>query len=206
MGSVSASCPALPDIGDLSSLFPEHCRGSEYSIVHVYAGVTLLAFGAEKRIPELWQQIAQLYAQDEAAQATATRRLREGLVKASPLIGFPRAINALTALRTCIQQTSPPSVQSSLQSPAPPACHGLPCSLAKPAQRGQTLFDQTYGQHAQRVRQNLDYISGDVFGGFAVRCIYGELLAEERVLSAKESAGLVFVACLAAGAGPQAKG
>lgn len=90
MGSVSASCPALPDIGDLSSLFPEHCRGSEYSIVHVYAGVTLLAFGAEKRIPELWQQIAQLYAQDEAAQATATRRLREGLVKASPLIGFPR--------------------------------------------------------------------------------------------------------------------
>lgn len=90
MGSVSASCPALPDIGDLSSLFPEDCRGSEYRIVHVYASVTLLAFGAEKRIPELWQQIAQLYAKNEAAQATAAARLREGLVKASPLIGFPR--------------------------------------------------------------------------------------------------------------------
>lgn len=82
------------------------------------------------------------------------------------------------------------------------------------------------------MRGNLDAISGGVLGGFAVRCVYGELLAagtgeteqeeEEEVderkqgeeddeerwwrLSAKESAELVFVACLAAGQGAQAKG
>lgn len=56
------------------------------------------------------------------------------------------------------------------------------------------------------MRRNLDAISGGLLGAFATQCIYGALLAEERVLSAKESAGLVFVACLAGQAGPQAKG
>ncbi|KAF4541436.1 Long-chain-fatty-acid- ligase [Lasiodiplodia theobromae] len=225
MGSVASPFPTLPNIESLRALFPSNLRGSEYSVAYVYSGVALLAFGEEKRIPELWQQIARVHADSEAAQVVAVKRLREGMTKASPLVGFPRAINALTALQHSIKQTCPPSVLSALSSPSPPSSDSQTAS----SRRGQALFDSTYGPHASRVRGNLDAISGGVLGGFAVKCVYGELLAAgtagdaeegEEVdgrkqgddseegwrLSAKESAELVFVACLAAGQGAQAKG
>lgn len=269
MGSVASPFSTLPNIESLRALFPSNCRGTEYSVAYVYSGVALLAFGEEKRIPELWQQIAQAHADSEAAQVAAAKRLREGMTKASPLVGFPRvslflqggesntdllcvsshfdnrltnnqAINALTALQHSIKQTCPPSVLSALSSPSAAASSSSSSpgsdSQSASSRRGQALFDATYGPHASRVRGNLDAISGGVLGGFAMRCVYGELLAagtgmgeteeeeekEEEVderkrgeedddeerwrLSAKESAGLVFVACLAAGQGAQAKG
>lgn len=102
MGSIAMSSSALPDINGIIALFPSDCRAPEYSIAYVYAGVALLAFGEEKHIPSLWQQIAQLHADSEAAQVTAATRLREGLVKASPLVGFPRVS------RTHLPISSPP--------------------------------------------------------------------------------------------------
>lgn len=90
MGSVASPFPTLPNIESLRALFPSNLRGSEYSVAYVYSGVALLAFGEEKRIPELWQQIARVHADSEAAQVVAVKRLREGMTKASPLVGFPR--------------------------------------------------------------------------------------------------------------------
>lgn len=90
MGSIAMTSSALPDIEAIIALFPSNSQAPEYSIAPVYAGVALLAFGEEKRIPELWQQMARLHASNEATQVTAATRLREGLVKASPLVGFPR--------------------------------------------------------------------------------------------------------------------
>ncbi|GME28869.1 putative long-chain-fatty-acid- ligase protein [Neofusicoccum parvum] len=198
--------PSLPTLESLTALFPPDRHAPEHSTAYIYTGVALLALGCEKRIPELWQQIAGAHADSAAAQATAARRLREALVKCSPLIGFPRAINALTSLRAALA----PAVcarleQACLADPAQPclADPALPCSSEA---GGEALFANIYGRHAGRVRAALDDISGARLGDFAVRCIYGELLADGRVLGARESAGCVFVACLAAGAGPQAKG
>lgn len=80
----------LLDVQLLTSLFPHDPRGLEYSLAYVYAAAALLAFAAEKRIAELWQQIAVSHAGNPSAQATAARRVREALLKASPLVGFPR--------------------------------------------------------------------------------------------------------------------
>ncbi|KAH7063137.1 hypothetical protein B0J12DRAFT_735064 [Macrophomina phaseolina] len=210
MGSVVTFTPSVPAISQLSALFPADPRGPAYSIAYVHAGVTLLALGADKRIPELWQHVARAHTHDAAAQITAATRVREGLVKASPLLGFPRAINALAALRAAVHAASPPDVAAAVYAPprSRDSCREQKCP-GEPRRvegRGARLFAQTYGQHAARVQKNLDAISGDALGGFAVECIYGELLAEERLLDARESAALVFVACVAAGAGPQAKG
>ncbi|KAL1630415.1 hypothetical protein SLS56_004943 [Neofusicoccum ribis] len=190
--------PSLPTLESLTALFPPDLRAPEHSTAYIYTGVALLALGCEKRIPELWQQIAGAHADSAAAQATAARRLREALVKCSPLIGFPRAINALTSLRAALA----PAVCARLEQP----CLADHCSPTAEEAAGEALFANIYGRHAGRVRAALDDISGARLGDFAVRCIYGELLADGRVLGARESAGCVFVACLAAGAEPQAKG
>ncbi|KAK7551519.1 hypothetical protein IWX49DRAFT_596949 [Phyllosticta citricarpa] len=192
----------LLDVQSLTDLFPRDPRGLEYSIAYVYAAAALLAFAAEKRIADLWQQIAAAHAGNAAAQATAARRVREALLKATPLIGFPRGINGLAILRTAVQSTSPRiAAEIEKDQDAP---DDVPA--AKRQKRGKEFFRRLYAQHTERVLQNLNISSGGILGDVAVTCVYGDLMADERVLNAKESALMEFVCCYAVSAAPQAKG
>lgn len=48
--------------------------------------------------------------------------------------------------------------------------------------------------------------SGGDLSQFAMLSIYGELMAEERILNAKETGLMEFIVCYASGAAPQARG
>lgn len=78
------------DAEHLQSLFPADSRGQEYGVWYVYAGCSLLCFAKEKQVGELWKQLTGIIGDDDTKLATAARRLREGLLKSSPLVGFPR--------------------------------------------------------------------------------------------------------------------
>ncbi|KAF2139063.1 uncharacterized protein K452DRAFT_233001 [Aplosporella prunicola CBS 121167] len=193
---------SLPPLSELVGLFPEDTRGPAYNLAYVYAGVALLAFAQEKKTSYLWQEIANAHATDESAQATVARRLREGLLKASPLVGFPRSINGLSALLESTRRTSPTLAASleqdaSLRSPVP---------KAERQQRGKAFFSRIYAQHTDRVLHAMNASSGGDLGEFAITCIYGDLMAEESILDAKETGLLEFVACFACQAERQAKG
>lgn len=56
---------------------------------YVYFGIILETFAKEKLIGDLWRHLAKL-ASGHEEQLVIARRLREGLLKASPLVGFPR--------------------------------------------------------------------------------------------------------------------
>ena len=74
----------------LESLFPADSRGPEYGVWYVFVGCTLLCFAREGQVGELWAQLAEQIGNDTDKQVIAARRLREGLLKSSPLVGFPR--------------------------------------------------------------------------------------------------------------------
>lgn len=83
------------DIQSLSALFPE---SSDYTQDHGWVaivGVVLLGFGQEPRIEELGEAILEQTKNDENAQIKAFRKLREALLKASPLVGFPRVCQSI---------------------------------------------------------------------------------------------------------------
>ena len=77
--------------GDLSS--PEN------SVWLVYAAVIVETISPASQITELWKYIAR-QVKDEDKQLTIARRLREGLLKTSPLAGFPRVSNTYSELGT----------------------------------------------------------------------------------------------------------
>ena len=52
--------------------------------------MTLLAFNKTDAIKELWEVVRTTYIEDEY-QIIAARRLREAMMKASILVGFPKA-------------------------------------------------------------------------------------------------------------------
>lgn len=74
--------------------------------------------------------------------------------------------------------------------------------------RGKEFFSKIYAQHTDRVLQNMSLASGGDLSEFAINAVYGDLMAEETRLNAKETGLLEFLACYAAGGSvwSQAKG
>jgi hypothetical protein len=72
--------------GDLST--PEN------SIWIVYTAVIIETVSSAKHITELWYYVSTRI-RDETNQLTVARRIREGLLKTSPLAGFPKVRSSL---------------------------------------------------------------------------------------------------------------
>jgi hypothetical protein len=166
----------------------------------------LLAFHKEKLIGELWTYLSSAAptGDDDRLLATA-RHIREASLKASTLVGFPRAINALLTLHRAIS-SSHPSLSTILEGDT--SLRSSPfLSPADKFNRGMALFQTIYDKHTARVMSTMSSCSG---GGdlthFAIHCIYGELLAENAIIGDLETGLLEFVCCLADGVAPQAKG
>jgi hypothetical protein len=82
MSSVNFKSILAPFIsGDLST--PEN------SIWLVYAAVIIETVSSAKHINELWNYVS-TEVKGEDKQLAITRRIREGLLKTSPLAGFPK--------------------------------------------------------------------------------------------------------------------
>ncbi|KIW27189.1 uncharacterized protein PV07_06951 [Cladophialophora immunda] len=176
---------------------------------YILTTALLLAFHKEKLIGELW---AYLSGRDVAAQdgepgdlLAVARRIREACLKASTLVGFPRAINALLALQQAIKTTHP-ALSSILEADQSLRAAATPGDHESKAARGMRLFERIYAQHSPRVLAAMSTCSGGDLTHFAIRCIYGELLAEAAVIGDLDTGLLEFVCCLADGCGPQAKG
>jgi len=184
------------------SLFP-HPTGplSPTNPAYIYIAVILESLGREPLVGDLWRHIAEHFpSQDD--QIIFARRLREGLLKASVLVGFPRGINGLAALKNAVQSTSPLVAERLSKD------RSLRQSVSKADReaRGKAFFAKVYAQHADKVLNSMAATSGGDLSEFAVTCVYGDLMAETSILSEKETGLLEFASCYTAGAWPQAKG
>ncbi|KAL9615916.1 MAG: hypothetical protein Q9160_009154 [Pyrenula sp. 1 TL-2023] len=189
------------DFRDLVCFYPATLNEPVRSPAFVYVGVILESLAKETLVESLWTFIAQEYPL-EHDQLYIARRLREGLLKASVLVGFPRGINGLAALHRAVSESSP-AIRVTLEQDTSLRIH-VPKSEREA--RGKAFFAEVYAQHAPRVLQNLAKISGGDLSEFAVTSVYGDLMAETRILNEKETGLLEFAACLASRAIPQAKG
>lgn len=213
------------DFSALEALFKDVPENAEVSpLWYILTTAVLLALHKEKLVGELWKYLSRSEEEDDEQLLSTARRLRESCLKASTLVGFPRvsfpttkghapqclhvtngtpkAINALLSLKTAIEGTHPSlarvlSLDTSLRSAVP---------AEEKQARGQSFFQQIYRQHTARVLAAMDDTSGGDLTHFALTCIYGELLAEDRIVGGLETGLLEFVCCLADGCGPQAKG
>jgi alkylhydroperoxidase/carboxymuconolactone decarboxylase family protein YurZ len=108
----------------------------------------------------------------------------------------------MAALKSAIKQTSP-ALQDKLEKDR---SRLQSLSKADREARGKAFFSKVYAQHAERILNSLAKTSGGDLSEFVVNSVYGDLLAEESILSAKDTALLEFACCYASGAYPQAKG
>lgn len=183
----------------LESLYP----GGTDSPWYVYAGLVFQTNDQMSLIGPLWSYVESQTSKKEDQIAKA-RKLREALLKASSLVGFPKGINACMALRKALQSDSPDLLEQLDKDKS------LRQSLQRPEKdtRGKEFFSKIYAQHTDRVLHNMSLASGGDLSEFAINAIYGDLMAETSRLDAKETGLLEFIACYATGgsAWSQAKG
>lgn len=167
------------------------------------AGCIILGFGQEPAIRQLLSTLLeQTKSSNDGVQLKAVHKLREALLKASPLVGFPRSINGLLVFRQTLEEQAP-ELAKSLENDK---SMRDPISLDQRKIRGKEFFSKIYAQHTERVLDSMNKTSGGDLGEFAVNCIYGDLMAETRILGAMETGLMEFAACLTLMATPQAKG
>lgn len=120
--------------------------------------------------------------QDEQLQIA--RRTREALVKSSAIIGLPKTINALFALKGVTPKNLFDEPQA--YSPSNRIADIYSTPTAEILQRGQKFFDQVYGKVTGRVMGQMDN-SGTEDLGLMARLEYGYVLSPVSILSAPET-------------------
>lgn len=117
-------------------------------------------------------------------QLQIARRLREALIKAAPIGGLPKTINALLSLKA---KTPVTLLDESLgYSPSARSSEIYDTPSSQIMHRGQKFFDQVYGKVSQRVMGQMDR-SGTEDLGLTARLLYGYILSNTNILSAAES-------------------
>ncbi|KAI9798380.1 MAG: hypothetical protein M1835_000043 [Candelina submexicana] len=173
------------------------------------AGVTLSVINRPDEIPKVFR-----YAINNGAGQTDTkpqhdeqlqiaRKFREALVKAAPIGGLPKAINALFSLKSVTPQSLLDEPLG--YSPTARSVELYDLSPSQILQRGQTFFDRIYGKVSKRVMGQMDR-SGTEDLGLTARLMYGYILSNTSVLTAAESSLVLMAGLIPQDVNPQLKG
>jgi len=183
----------------LEAAFP----GGEHSTWFIYAGLVFQANDQMHFIGDLYDFLRS-QTNDDHLLLRKIRQLREAQLKASVLIGFPKGINGCMTLRKAVQASSP-ELSKELDQDSSLRAH---LTRSEKDARGKAFFSRIYAQHTDRVLDNMSKASGGDLSEFAINAVYGDLMAEETRMGAKETGLLEFLACYAAGGSTwsQAKG
>jgi alkylhydroperoxidase/carboxymuconolactone decarboxylase family protein YurZ len=168
------------------------------------SATTLSTLNLPHEIPKVFK-----YAMEQSPKAThaeqlsIARRTREALVKSAAIIGLPKTINALFALK----EGTPESLRDE---PLGYSQTGRTIDLyttqtSTILQRGQKFFDQVYGKVTNRVMGQMDR-SGTEDLGLLARIEYGYILSPTGVLNAAETSYVVLAALVPQDVNPQLKG
>ncbi|KAI9591009.1 AhpD-like protein [Syncephalis fuscata] len=118
---------------------------------------------------------------DIPAKARMVETIREALMKALPLCGVPRTIDAMNA---CVN-TVDPEVLDTL--PTTPHRVATDFSQIKAwRERGQQFFDRIYVQHSQKVVNKLNHAYPDLIE-VILQDMYGKILSDTRLLDERET-------------------
>ncbi|KAL8660955.1 MAG: hypothetical protein Q9202_006025 [Teloschistes flavicans] len=159
---------------------------------YLIAGVTLSTLNRADDVPDVFQYAIDRHGSSAEARLQIARRMREALVKAAPIGGLPKTINALFALKRVTPQAL--TDEPLCYSPTERSTEVYDVPSSRILHRGQSFFDQIYGKVSKRVMGQMDH-SGTEDLGIVARLMYGYVLSNTNVLSAAESS-FVLIASL----------
>ncbi|KAJ1959695.1 hypothetical protein IWQ62_004514 [Dispira parvispora] len=114
------------------------------------------------------------------------QRVREAIFKASPLYGYPRAINAMRHCMLAVDEDLRGHLPNRPLRGYEEQNESAEKYLATTLERGQQLFDRIYGAKAQKVQDALYHYYPDL-GEMALQDMYGKVLSFGKVINYVET-------------------
>ncbi|KAF2501277.1 hypothetical protein BU16DRAFT_522264 [Lophium mytilinum] len=177
---------------------------------YIVAGVTLSAINRPEEIPKIFTSAIEHGVGSRergppvhAEQLRIARKLREGLIKSLAVVGMPKTINALYALKDATPASLLDEPTGASPSARPAEVYSTP--TAEILLRGQTYFEHVYGKVSTRVMGQMDG-SGTEDLGVVARLLYGYVLSNESVLTAVETSFVMLAGLIPQDVNPQLKG
>ncbi|KAK7612317.1 AhpD-like protein [Phyllosticta paracitricarpa] len=178
------------------------------------AGVTLSALNRPDEVPNLLISALGKDSTSQSENANCSelsleeqlyiiRRLREGLIKSAAVVGVPKVINALLALKSATPEDLLDECPDSSPTGRRAEIYGQ--SFSSVWGRGQQFFEKVYGKISRRVMGQMDR-SGTEDLGLTARLMYGYILSNEKVLDAKETSFVCIAGLIPQDVNPQLKG
>jgi alkylhydroperoxidase/carboxymuconolactone decarboxylase family protein YurZ len=167
--------------------------------------VTLSALNRPKEIPNVLEYLLKHDTRSEDEQTRqredllAVRRIREGLIKSSAVVGMPKVINAIHALKSA----TPPNLFDDSKSNPTSRPYDIdnspPLSILA---RGQAFFDKTYGKVAGKIINDADS-SGCPDLSTLIKLIYGYIVSDISVLNPMETSFAIVAGLIPQDVNPQ---
>jgi len=179
------------------------------NVWYFIAGTTLSTLNRPDEIPKVFQHAiekgtgAKDSTPSDKEQLQIARRTREGLIKSAAIIGLPKTINALFALKEATPKHLRDEPLGYSQSQRVVDVYTTP--PAQILQRGQRFFNQVYGKVTNRVMGQMDR-SGTEDLGILARLEYGYILSPSGILNAAETSFVVLASLIPQDVNPQLKG
>lgn len=143
--------------------------------------VTIVALNRNEELKTIFDDACNGKPQQE--QYRIVKRIREALIKSAPVIGLPRIIMALVALKAI----TPPAL---LDLPTPEYGMRTADFVSIPSEavleRGKKFWERTYQDRSEEVMAAMDNVGTPDLGASA-RLMYSFFLSHEEVLGGKES-------------------
>ncbi|KAK3081297.1 hypothetical protein LTS18_008236 [Coniosporium uncinatum] len=180
------------------------------NVWYYVAGVTLSSINRPDEIAKVFQHAIEKSVNDPSGAAPShteslqiARRMREALVKSGAIVGLPKSINALFALKS----VTPADLldEPAGDSPTSRASDVYTTPSAKILKRGQRFFEQVYGKVSKKVMGQMDN-SGTEDLGVTARLMYGYLLSNTDILSPVETSWVLMAGLIPQDVNPQLKG
>ena len=149
---------------------------------YIVASTTLSTLNRPDQIGNVFTSSIENQSQEQ--QLSIARRTREALIKSSAIIGLPKTINALFALKSA---TPKYLIDEPLgYNPSQRVIDMYQTPPSQILQRGKSFFDKVYGKVTNRVMGQMDRAGTEDLGLMA-RLEYGYVLSPSNILSPAET-------------------
>ncbi|CAO3624135.1 unnamed protein product [Cunninghamella blakesleeana] len=191
-------------LADILSKLPKLYKNTDINKESWYlvASVIMTTLNQPQDISQVYYQVVQTtstFGNNEEAHKAFVLRIKEGILKSSPIIGIPKVINALKEFHSTI----PVAIQEQLPTTSSRKVENWE-DIVHQHERGKELFNRIYGRYANKVQSSLH----DSYPDLAQVCdnVYGNILSHSEIIHPLDTSFILMASLMVQNLPSQLKG
>ncbi|CAO3609052.1 unnamed protein product [Cunninghamella echinulata] len=179
-------------LSKLPKLYPTSNSDINKESWYLVVAVIMTTLNQPKNLSQLYHQVIQTTSTlqtNEEEHTAFVLRMKEGLLKSSPIIGIPKVINALSTFHSIL----PDHIKGQLPKTTSRTIESWD-DIINQQERGQALFQRIYDRHSQKLQSSLQASYPDL----ALVCdnTYASILSHSSIINSLDTSFILITALM----------